>query len=918
MPRVLVCSFSKLVVFAAVLAVAASAQSRSRISQRIEDTEPVVFSAPHPLARAEFDRGRVEGSMRINRAAMVFKLAPAQQAALEKLLAEQQNPHSPNYHKWLTPEQYASRFGMSEADLSQVSAWLKSQGLTVNGYSRARTRLFFSGTASQVESAFHTEFHRYLVNGETPFANATELSVPQALSSVLLGFRGLENFRPLPRAHAVKANFTSHVTGNHFVSPGDFATIYNLKPLYDAGFDGTGVKIVVVGQTQILTADIDAFRSAAGLPATNLQLVPIDSSTGFSTGDEVESDLDVEWTSGVAKNAAILFVYAGASSLTKNVFDALEFAIDNNLAPVISTSYGNCEAHLTGFTATLRSDVQQANVQGQTVMAASGDAGAADCESQTAQSATQGLAVDAPGSIPEVTAMGGTEFSGDAAGAVTGTAPNTTAGATAFWGGTDATSDNLSSALSYIPEVGWNDTALSIMNSGGLSASGGGVSAVFAKPSWQTALTPADSHRDVPDISLTSSPNHDSSLICSQALFGTTPTSCSAGFRASDGSLGAVGGTSVASPAFAGIVAILNQATQSSGLGNINPTLYSLAVSTPTAFHDITTGDNIVPCTTGSTGCPSSHTIGYSAGAGYDLVTGLGSVNANVLVTSWPSFVATPDFSLGGSPISVLGPGQSGTSTITVSPTNGFTGTVALACSGLPAGATCAFVPPSLASGTSTLTVTTSAATPIASSSITVTGTSGSLSHATSVSLTVSAPPTPDFTIAAGALSSATVVAGASSTSTITIAPTAGSTGTVTLACGVAGGGTPAPTCALAPASVANSSGTSVLTIKTTASHSLSGRVISPQPGRGFGWLAASSSGLFAGIFLLGVPLRRRRMTGLALMLVVFFAAGVGCGGGSSSGGGSSARTPAGSYTITVTATSGALSHTANLALTVQ
>src|SRR5262249_7408567 len=150
-----------------------------------------------------------------------------------------------------------------------------------------------------------------------------------------------------------------------------------------------------------------------------------------------------------------------------------------------------------------------------------------------------------------------------------------------FWAGTTNSTDVVSSALTYIPEMAWNDTTLSIANGGGLSATGGGVSTVFSKPAWQTALTPVDSHRDVPDVTLTASPNHDPSLICSQAFFAsdpTPPTSCTAGFRASDGSLAPVGGTSVGSPSFAGIVAILNQATQSGGLGNINPTLYTLAV----------------------------------------------------------------------------------------------------------------------------------------------------------------------------------------------------------------------------------------------------------------------------------------------------------------------------------------------------
>ncbi len=931
MPGTPVRSFRKSVVIAAflVLAIAAPAQVRNRIAQRIEGSEPAVVEGAHPMARPEFDRGRVDASMRIHRAAIVFQLSPAQQSDLEKLLSEQQDPDSPNYQKWLTPEHYAARFGISPSDLAQVASWLKSQGLTVDGYSRARTRIYFSGTAAQVESAFRTELHRYLVDGDTRFANATEISVPAALSGMVLGFRGLDNFRPKPRARAVP-HFTSHVTGNHFVSPGDFATIYNLKPLYSAGLDGTGQKIAVVGQTEISVADIDAFRSAAGLPATNLQLVAVNG-TGHSQGDEVEADLDVEWSGGVAKNATILYVYTGSNS-PQNVFNALEYAIDHNLAPVISSSYGNCEANLGGFAQTLRQDVQQANTQGQTVMSASGDSGAADCDPASSKSATHGLAVDSPASVPEVTAIGGTTFTGDAAGAVTGTDPNTNAGANLpFWGGTTGANDNISSALIYIPETAWNDTTASIAGGGGLSSTGGGASAVFTKAQapWQNALTPADGHRDVPDVSLMASPFHDSTLICSLG-------SCVSGFRAADGSLNVVGGTSVGAPAFSGIVAILNQARQSAGSGNINPTLYTLAVSTPSAFHDITTGNNIVPCnsgtpTTGSAAlrCPTTPPlqIGYSAGTGYDLVTGLGTVDAHVLVTSWPGFVATPDFSVGGSPISVLSPGQSGTSTITVSPTNGFSGTVDLTCaaSSLPAGASCAFAQSSVTSGTSTLTVSTTAATPVATSNITITGTSGAVSHNATVSLTVNPIVPPDFTVAASAFTPPTVSAGISATSTITITSTGGFTGGVTLSCSsITGGGAPAPTCSFNPSSVPSGSTTSTLTVSTTAPHSLSGALTSPQPGRSFGWLAAGGSAMLVGIVVLGVPSgRRRRMAGLGVMLLVFFAAGVGCGGGGGSGGGSTQTgggTPAGTYTITVTgtSTSPALTNTTNLTLTVQ
>src|SRR5579862_567720 len=191
MPRTSVCRFHQLIAISIsallMLATSASAQVRNRIAQNIADTEPVMVAPQHPMAQAAFDQGRVEGSMKINHAAIVFKLSSDQQTALDKLLAEQQDPHSPNYRKWLTPEQYAARFGMSDSDLAKVSAWLKSQGLNVDGYSRARTRIFFSGTAAQVEGAFRTELHRYLVNNQLSLGNAIDISVPEAFSSTVLG-----------------------------------------------------------------------------------------------------------------------------------------------------------------------------------------------------------------------------------------------------------------------------------------------------------------------------------------------------------------------------------------------------------------------------------------------------------------------------------------------------------------------------------------------------------------------------------------------------------------------------------------------------------------------------------------------------------------------------------------------------------
>lgn len=707
-------------------AIPAQSGPRSRILAPIQSTQfQTVRGNLHRLVKPQFDRGQVDGSLPLNRVAIVFKPSPEQQQALEELLKEQQDPASPNFHKWLTPEQYAARFGMSQSDLNKVAGWLESQGLLYEGVSRSHTEIFFSGTAAQMEYALHTDIHNYLVDGKMHFSNANAPSVPAAFAGAVLAVRGLNDFRPKPhnvqtRKVPASPEFTSNQSGNHFLTPNDFATIYDVTPLYSAGYDGSGQKIAVVGQTTICpktpctatdTSDINAFRTAAGLSSVSAQnfkavLVPGSGSNYMaSSGDETESDLDVELSGGIAKNAQIIFVYTG-NGANFNVWDSLQYAVDNNVAPVISTSYGYCESGLgSAFVQTLQQWAQQANSQGQTIVAASGDAGAADCDSGS--TATGGLQVDVPSSIPEVTGMGGNQFNGDAAATVT----NGNASSTQYWSGSNDSGGG--SALSYIPEITWNTTSAD----GQLSATGGGVSTFFSKPTWQTGTgVPSDGQRDVPDISFNASPDHDGYLICSQPFFTGTnpPASCSSGFRASDQSLAVVGGTSTASPAFAAIVALLNQATQSTGQGNVNPTLYTLYASTSSAFHDVTSGDNKVPCTQGSTDCPNGGTIGYSAGVGYDLVTGLGSLDVNELLNAWPGYTS---FSVSNSgTITIASAGQSGTDTITVSAVNAFNGSVNLSCTA-PSGAgiTCALSPQSVSldssttSSQATLTVTTTA-----------------------------------------------------------------------------------------------------------------------------------------------------------------------------------------------------------------
>jgi uncharacterized protein (TIGR03437 family) len=592
----------------------------NRIAARIDSSQRISLRGHiHPKALPEFDQGAVDPALVLPRVTVVLKPSPGQQAALDQLLAEQQDSSSPNYHKWLTPEQFADRFGASQDDIDKIAAWLQGQLLTVTSVARARNAVSFSGSAAAVEQAFGLELHHYLVNGERHFANATEPAIPAALSGMVGGVRGLHDFRMRPASlrrkvapEAAQPAYTSSTSGNHYLVPEDIATIYNLKPLLANGVDGSGQSLVIVGQTQVRLADVQLYRSTFSIPAKDPQLilVPHDTDPGISAGDLGESELDLELAGAAAPNATILFVYSS------DVVTSAQYAIEQNLAPVLSMSYGSCEAeNSTSDWTSLQALARQANAQGITWFAASGDSGATDCAG-SGSGPTGGLSVDIPASLPEVTGIGGTEFA--------------EAGGT-YWNLANDASGG--SARSYIPETAWNDTAAD----GTPSASGGGASVFFAKPAWQVGTgVPADGARDVPDIAIAASADHDGYIIYSSDGCGGTRGSTAACRQV-------VGGTSTGPPTFSGLLALLNQqlvalgAPSAPGLGNINPKLYSLAHSAAAAFHDITTGNNKInvtcpvrsrtPCTPGI--------VGFDAGPGYDQVTGLGSVDAAALVTAW-------------------------------------------------------------------------------------------------------------------------------------------------------------------------------------------------------------------------------------------------------------------------------------------
>lgn len=708
---------SKLLVLIQCIAVAALAfvftrhplaQTRaaaSRIVQEIDNnlTTPLNGNVS-PRARAQDDQGAVESSFKLPYITMFFKPTAAQQASLNQLLQQQQDRSSPSFHKWLTPGQFADQFGLSPGDLKTMVNWLQDQGFTVVNTAEARNWVAFSGSSAQVKAAFRTPIHRFAVNGETHFANVADPSVPSALAGVVLGFHGLDDFRLKPRSivrRVVKPKYPTSNANEHLVEPSDFATIYDVGSLYTAGITGTGVTIAVMGQTDLNTnsaaefGDVTAFRNAAGLPAnTPTELQTPDYSPGVSNNDLTEADLDVEWAGAVAQSASIIYVNSGGGANSGGVFDSLQYAIDQDVAPILSISYGACEAGWDSTSLTsLEQLAQQANSQGETLIAPGGDDGATDCDNNPApppapgcsiapsDSATCGLQVDVPASVPEFTGVGGTEFN---------------EGSGSYW------NSSTGAALSYIPEVVWNTTAGDAQLAGG----GGGKSTVFAKPSWQTGTgVPNDGVRDVPDVALSASPDNDAYLIC-------TAGSCTNGFASSDGSLQAVGGTSAGAPSFSSILALVEQATNSAQ-GNINYIIYPLAASYPTSFHDITNGNNAMPCTKGNTDCPSGGTIGYSAGPGYDLASGWGSVDVASLAAAWLTFSATagtgPDFQLALTPQSLtVAAGNSQTAKISVAALNSFAGAVALTCSvgSTLTGTTCSISPTSVTnSGTATLTV---------------------------------------------------------------------------------------------------------------------------------------------------------------------------------------------------------------------
>jgi uncharacterized repeat protein (TIGR01451 family) len=646
-----------------------------------------------PEATPANDRGRVPDSMPLPHMLLQLKRPTEREQALGYYIEQLHDRRSPLYHRWLTAVQVGQRYGVAAQDLATITAWLGQRGFKVNAVYPSTVLIDFSGTAGAVRSAFHTEIHDLAVRGVRHIANMSDPQIPAALAPLVAGVVSLHDFRPRPTLIRTRPAYTLS-SATHWVVPADLATIYNFNPLFSSGVTGKSQTIAVVEDSDVYsTSDWSAFRTVTGLSTYSTgSLTEVHPSGAYTctdpgpTGDEDEATIDVEWASAAAPGAAIELVSCANIGSSSGVFFALYNLINGaSPPPIISVSYGGCEAD-EGVSAeeSLSSLYEQGVAEGISIFVAAGDWGAATCDAGNAE-ASHGIAVNGLASTAYNVAVGGTDF-GEVYAGTTSTYWSSTNGAT------------YGSAKSYIPEIPWNNSCASVLiatyegtsttyGSGGfcnsstgasflnIIAGGGGPSSCAVasgsgcagtpKPSWQAAPgVPADGVRDLPDVSLFAATYFVDGIWGHAYVFCDSDiATCSS--STNPGQWPTAGGTSFASPIWAGIQALVDQST-GARQGNPNTVYYTLfssqsasaincnstsgnAASSGCVFYDVTLGDNDVPCT-GSDDCylpsgtygvlstsDSSYAKAYGAGTGFDFATGLGSGNVANLVKYWTS-----------------------------------------------------------------------------------------------------------------------------------------------------------------------------------------------------------------------------------------------------------------------------------------
>lgn len=658
---------------------AALVAQENRIVQPVNPDQRVALSERRAAwVSPANDAGAVPSDLPLTQLSIALKRSPARQQAFERLLRDQQDPASPDYHRWLSASEIGERFGATQHDIDAVGAWLRSQGLAVDAVSNSRLRIRFSGSAAAVSRAFATAMRYYNAGAEKRIANASDAEIPAAFSDAVAAVHGLTAVRFKPAFHLtapIQAAATMRpastycpqgaTTCDYNIFPSDFATIYNLNPLYNQGIIGSGQTIAIVGRSRIYQTDLDEYQQLAGLatpppttiippngtdPGPPLTTCPDSTQPGCGNpsdqvGDQAEATLDVQRANATAPGAPIKLVVSSQTNSVDGVDIAIDYAIDTDPVPakILSISFLSCEADNGRSVAEgLDQYFSQAAAEGISVFVASGDAGVAGCASlDQAPQPGEPVSTNVLCSSQYVTCVGGTQFADEQ-------------NPSQYWRSSDGA--DFLSALGYIPEGAWNEP----LNASGhpqLAATGGGVSAYIPKPSWQTGTgVPGNAGRYTPDVSLHASTN-EGYFTCVAAEGGSClVTQGSFTFIAG-------GGTSASTPGMAGIAALLNQKT-GTAQGNLNPRLYQLAANTSAAaFHDVTIAsshvsgctlavpslcNNSTPGRTGLTG----GLAGFVVGNGYDEATGLGSVDATNLVTHWSAAGTSFDMNqagLGGS-----------------------------------------------------------------------------------------------------------------------------------------------------------------------------------------------------------------------------------------------------------------------------